>query len=149
MSPNQQKPKEKRKHYKIHKDPQLKYDFYFTHEEEWLNSILDYECPECKELVIKKGIKRTCTFNLNHLEIYGNPKSLAYQKKDVIILPPIDYSKCPECNSTKIDEDPDRGEHVCRSCGLVLSGNDPDIIYDWHKYQLAVPDCYMTGKDYN
>lgn len=108
----------------------------YTYNKEWLRKVLDGICPQCDEPMTKKGIKRECS-TYRHLEIYGNPVSVAYNITTIKEpLPPIDYTKCPECQSNKIIEDIDRGEICCGKCGLVLSGNDYGVDYPWHKFQL-------------
>jgi ribosomal protein S27AE len=110
----------------------------YSYNKEWLRKVLVGICPMCDEGLTKKGIKRECTA-YQHLEIYGNPVNVAYdiiEKKDPI--PPIDYTKCPECGHTNIIDDLDKGEIFCGKCGLVLSGNDYGVDYPWHKYQLGI-----------
>ncbi|MCD6164635.1 MAG: transcription initiation factor IIB [Candidatus Odinarchaeota archaeon] len=41
---------------------------------------------------------------------------------------------CPECGSTTILFDPARGEHVCASCGLVISEHVVDTGPEWRAF---------------
>jgi transcription initiation factor TFIIB len=41
---------------------------------------------------------------------------------------------CPECGSTKIIEDPVRGELVCQNCGYVISESMIDTSQDWRAF---------------
>lgn len=115
---NYRKHSGEKKHHKIHKHHLRERDFYFTENKPWLNAIKENECPECEEPIKKTGIKRTCTFNTNHLEVYGDPKLVAYHKQDIIILPKIKPGTCEDCGHSLI-EDIDRGEWYCGKCGLV------------------------------
>lgn len=143
----------KRKHYKIHKHP-TDHDYYYTDNEAWYKKIIeDKRCPECDAPIIKTGInettKRKCSFLKQHLEIYGNPRNIAYQRKEVILLPKIDYTCCPECGHTNIIDDVDRGEKFCGKCGLVVSGTDPKAVYDWHIYMITGYEPFIPRSDYN
>ncbi|WP_276257002.1 transcription initiation factor IIB [Halomontanus rarus] len=41
---------------------------------------------------------------------------------------------CPDCESDTIVQDPDRGERVCRECGLVLSEEPIDYGPEWRAF---------------
>ncbi len=41
---------------------------------------------------------------------------------------------CPECGSTKVSNDPSRGESVCGSCGLVLKESMIDLTQEWRAF---------------
>lgn len=43
---------------------------------------------------------------------------------------------CPECNSSKIISDSNRGEKICGNCGLVLSKNSYDRGPEWRSFTL-------------
>lgn len=141
-----------KKHYKIHKHPE-DHDYYYVYNEQWLNKIKDdNKCPECDAPIKTSGSrikKRECSFLNTHLEIVGNIKPLAYDRKEVIILPKIDYTCCPECGHTNIIDDVDRGEKFCGKCGLVLSGTDPKAVYDWHIYTITGYEPLVPRSDYN
>lgn len=126
-----------KKHYKIHHHPE-DHDYYYTDYESWYKKITeDNECPECNEPVKKTGIKRECSFLNKHLTIYGDPRTLAYQRKEVIILPPLKPGICDECGHTLID-DVDRGEWYCSKCGLV--SDNKFMLINGHK---------LPGRDYD
>ncbi len=42
--------------------------------------------------------------------------------------------KCPVCGSTTIVFDPDRGEHICASCGTVISDRVIDYGKEWRTF---------------
>ena len=42
--------------------------------------------------------------------------------------------KCPECKSTKIRRDPEKGELICQDCGLVLSEDMFDSGKEWRSF---------------
>jgi len=42
--------------------------------------------------------------------------------------------KCPECSSTKLSIDEERGEMVCNGCGLVLSEDAVDLGKEWRSF---------------
>lgn len=42
--------------------------------------------------------------------------------------------KCPECNSTKLKTDRERGEIVCRDCGLIIEENMVDFNKEWKDF---------------
>lgn len=44
------------------------------------------------------------------------------------------FAKCPECGSTNIVRDYERGEMICRECGLVLSENIQDMGPEWRAF---------------
>ena len=39
--------------------------------------------------------------------------------------------KCPECSSTSLNIDKDRGELVCKKCGLVIEERMVDFGQEW------------------
>ena len=41
---------------------------------------------------------------------------------------------CPECKSTKIVQDPVRGELICQDCGYVFSESMVDVSQDWRAF---------------
>ncbi len=43
-------------------------------------------------------------------------------------------TKCPECGSTKLINDHERGEVVCGSCGLVIDDNIVDMGPEWRAF---------------
>jgi hypothetical protein len=110
----------------------------YEYDKEWLRRVLIGKCPECEGELEKKGIKRACIKN-QHLEIYGNPITVAYNKiKTVKDLPALVYNQCPECGSTEFYEDIDRHETYCK-CGLVLAGPyQYGVKYAWHDNYLGV-----------
>ncbi len=112
---------------RIHKRDKERY--IYIYDKEWLKTVLKQQCPSCNEHITKKGIKRECTLNRNHLEVYGDPIKVAYDRQIQGTTPIIWYDICIECGSSKLIDDPDRGEIICGSCGLLLSGNDPCVDY--------------------
>lgn len=42
--------------------------------------------------------------------------------------------KCPECGSTNLFINKDRGEVICKSCGLVLEENTVDLGQEWREF---------------
>ncbi len=42
--------------------------------------------------------------------------------------------KCPDCGSTKIVRDQDRGEMICQSCGLVINDDMVDFGKEWRSF---------------
>jgi transcription initiation factor TFIIB len=55
-------------------------------------------------------------FNASRGEAKPNPKNTYLEDDDPTATP----TTCPECGSTEIIEDAQRGESICASCGLVL-----------------------------
>ncbi len=42
--------------------------------------------------------------------------------------------RCPECNSTKLNYDAQRGELICSNCGLVVEESHIDSSQEWRAY---------------
>ena len=42
--------------------------------------------------------------------------------------------KCPDCGSTKIVRDQERGEMICQSCGLVINDDMVDFGKEWRSF---------------
>ena len=45
-----------------------------------------------------------------------------------------EVSECPECKSTRIVQDYERGELVCRDCGLVIDDSYIDHGPEWRAF---------------
>ncbi len=62
-------------------------------------------------------------------------------------------TKCPECSSTNIEHDQERGEILCLSCGMVISDTHIDHGPEWRTFRGDTgPDRSRTGaptKDWN
>lgn len=43
--------------------------------------------------------------------------------------------KCPECGSTNLYDNKDKGEIVCRSCGLVIDGRNISLGKEWRDFE--------------
>lgn len=43
--------------------------------------------------------------------------------------------KCPECGSTNLYNNKDKGEIVCRSCGLVIDGRNISLGKEWRDFE--------------
>jgi len=43
-------------------------------------------------------------------------------------------TKCPECSSSKITRDDEKGEIICNQCGLVLSDDLVDLGKEWRSF---------------
>lgn len=110
---------------RIHKGTDLNY--IYIYDKEWLKTVLQRKCPSCNEALIKKGIKRECSENTNHLILYGNPISSAYNVKVQGTTPIEYYGHCIECFQPTF-RDYDRGEIICSTCGLIQDDELPDII---------------------
>ncbi|MCU4924907.1 transcription initiation factor IIB [Halobacteria archaeon AArc-dxtr1] len=48
--------------------------------------------------------------------------------------------RCPDCETATIIQDPDRGERVCRDCGLVLSTDPIDYGPEWRAFTAKEHD---------
>ena len=49
---------------------------------------------------------------------------------------PISYiKKCPECGSTNLKIDKEKGEVVCNSCGLVIEEKMVDFTQEWREFE--------------
>ncbi|MBD3203531.1 hypothetical protein GF327_04505 [Candidatus Woesearchaeota archaeon] len=46
----------------------------------------------------------------------------------------VKYEKCPECKASQLFWDKDKGEVVCRSCGLVLEDKLFDFGKEWREF---------------
>ncbi|MDP3917351.1 MAG: transcription initiation factor IIB [Nanoarchaeota archaeon] len=53
--------------------------------------------------------------------------------------------KCPECNSTNILADTDRGELVCKDCGLVIEERMVDFGQEWREFENDQEKRRRTG----
>jgi len=53
--------------------------------------------------------------------------------------------KCPECNSTNILADNDRGELVCKNCGLVIEERMIDFGQEWREFENDQEKRRRTG----
>jgi len=42
--------------------------------------------------------------------------------------------KCPECGSINLFWNKDRGEVICRDCGLVIEDKMIDFTQEWHDF---------------
>ena len=58
---------------------------------------------------------------------------------------PQKTKKCPECNSTNLIADHDRGELVCKSCGLVLEERMVDFGQEWREFENDQEKRRRTG----
>ncbi len=52
---------------------------------------------------------------------------------------------CPECGSTNLVWDPERGEIICRDCGLVISENLIDYGPEWRAFDTEQRDKKARG----
>ena len=50
-------------------------------------------------------------------------------------MTPTNIKKCPECESTNIYNNKDRGELVCRSCGLVIDSKNISLGKEWRDFE--------------
>jgi transcription initiation factor TFIIB len=54
--------------------------------------------------------------------------------------------KCPDCGSTKIVRDNDRGELVCSNCGLVINEDMVDFGKEWRSFNSgSMDDAARSG----
>ncbi len=51
-----------------------------------------------------------------------------------------DAELCPDCETDTIVHDPDRGERVCRECGLVLTEDPIDYGPEWRAFNAKEHD---------
>ncbi len=58
---------------------------------------------------------------------------------------PQKTKKCPECNSTNLIADQDRGELVCKDCGLVLEERMVDFGQEWREFENDQEKRRRTG----
>ncbi len=58
---------------------------------------------------------------------------------------PQKTKKCPECNSTNLVADHDRGELVCKSCGLVIEERMVDFGQEWREFENDQEKRRRTG----
>ena len=64
---------------------------------------------------------------------HGSEKVVTLSKtREKVEVDDIEY--CPECNSSHLQEDYDRGELVCADCGLVVSENLIDPGQEWRGF---------------
>jgi len=48
----------------------------------------------------------------------------------------LQVGRCPECDSSGLVVDRDRGEVVCSECGLVIEDMMPDQRSEWREFAL-------------
>ncbi len=53
--------------------------------------------------------------------------------------------KCPDCGKEKIIRDPDRGELICQSCGLVINEDMVDFGKEWRSFNSNQFDEVARG----
>ncbi|MBT3866013.1 transcription initiation factor IIB [Candidatus Woesearchaeota archaeon] len=58
---------------------------------------------------------------------------------------PQKTKKCPECSSTNLIADKDRGELVCKDCGLVLEERMVDFGQEWREFENDQEKRRRTG----
>ena len=58
---------------------------------------------------------------------------------------PQKTKKCPECSSTNLIADHDRGELVCKDCGLVLEERMVDFGQEWREFENDQEKRRRTG----
>ncbi len=58
---------------------------------------------------------------------------------------PQKTKKCPECSSTNLIADSDRGELVCKNCGLVLEDRMIDFGQEWREFENDQEKRRRTG----
>lgn len=46
----------------------------------------------------------------------------------------VEVRKCPECGSTNLETNSDRGEFTCRDCGLVIESDMVDFGQEWREF---------------
>ncbi|MEK6902315.1 MAG: TFIIB-type zinc ribbon-containing protein, partial [archaeon] len=53
---------------------------------------------------------------------------------------------CPECGSTKLRKDSEKGEIVCTQCGLIVSEDEMDFGKEWRSFDSdGFEDSARTG----
>lgn len=81
--------------------------------------IKENKCPYCDFSLQKPyPTKREC----QHCDftLYGNPRLVAYKRKEEPFDWTIQEDRCPECDSTDLYFENKERELVCLGCGLVL-----------------------------
>jgi transcription initiation factor TFIIB len=58
----------------------------------------------------------------------------------------VERLKCPNCGSTDIIFDPERGEYVCRHCGLVIQEHVIDLGPEWRAFSSDEGLIYERAK---
>lgn len=58
---------------------------------------------------------------------------------------PKQITKCPECGSTSILSDDERGELVCKKCGLVIEDKMVDFGQEWREFENDQEKRRRTG----
>jgi transcription initiation factor TFIIB len=58
---------------------------------------------------------------------------------------PTKTKKCPECSSTFLNVDKDRGELVCKKCGLVIEERMVDFGQEWREFENDQEKRRRTG----
>lgn len=48
--------------------------------------------------------------------------------------------KCPECNSTNLSHNEERGEIICKGCGLVIEADIVDLGQEWREFDHEQAD---------
>lgn len=69
-----------------------------------------------------------------------DPARSADDKKVTSVELPQEIIRCPECSSTSVIEDVNRGEKVCGGCGLVLSDHRIDTGAEWRAFSTEETD---------
>jgi transcription initiation factor TFIIB len=62
-------------------------------------------------------------------------ENMGMKEPDVIVTP-TEVKKCPECKSTKLIKDYERGEVVCGNCGLIITQISLDRGPEWRAFAL-------------
>lgn len=67
-------------------------------------------------------------------------ESVIDQHQEVQETQEREVGRCPDCETDTVIQDPDRGERVCRECGLVLSGDPIDYGPEWRAFNAEEHD---------
>ncbi|MDO8537859.1 MAG: TFIIB-type zinc ribbon-containing protein, partial [archaeon] len=52
---------------------------------------------------------------------------------------------CPDCKSTKIIRDSEKGDIICQSCGLVIGDEEIDLGKEWSSFEDQFEERSRTG----